>query len=154
MAQSSSRARLTISGVMAGVPAGTRITGSPSTASTRAGVSPRRASSEMTEPSDRRSSAASSLAAATTSSSIERVVRTELMLSHQDITMQAAQHGTLDPSQRRERRLPGATGEQHDNPRAGGGRRYALDGERDTADGRVGTVEGHPHADLITIETT
>ena len=74
--QSSSSARRTISGVIGGVSGGTWITGRPPAASTRAGISPRRASSEITAPSDRRSLAASSRAAATTSSSISSVVRT------------------------------------------------------------------------------
>ena len=84
--QSSSSARRTISGVIGGVPAGTRMTGSPSRVSTRAGVSPRRANSDITEPSERRSWVASSRAANRTSSSMSSVVRTTLMLVHQRIT--------------------------------------------------------------------
>jgi len=76
-AQSSSSARRTISDVIGGVPAGTRMTGSPSSASTRAGVSPRRASSEITEPSERCSPRASCRATTTTSSSMFKVVRTK-----------------------------------------------------------------------------
>jgi hypothetical protein len=83
--QSSSRARLTIPGVMGGVPAGTWITGRPPSTSTRAGVRPCRARAEMTEPSERRSQAASSRAAATTSSSMSSVVRMGLMLAHHRI---------------------------------------------------------------------
>ncbi len=45
-------ARLTISAVMGGVPAGTRITGRPSWTSTRACVRPCRARPEMTDPSE------------------------------------------------------------------------------------------------------
>jgi hypothetical protein len=47
---SSSSARRTISGVIGGVPAGTRMTGRTPSASIRAGVNPRRASSEIIQP--------------------------------------------------------------------------------------------------------
>jgi len=74
--QSSSSARRTISGVMGELPAGSRMTGNDASTKTWAGVKPRLASSEITEPSERRSSAANSRAAPTTSSSISSVVRT------------------------------------------------------------------------------
>ena len=77
MPQSSSNALRTISGVIGGASAGDMITGKRPLVSTRAGVRPRRARSEMTAPIGRRSWAASSRAASITSSAMSRVVRTQ-----------------------------------------------------------------------------
>jgi hypothetical protein len=73
--QSSSSARRTISGVIGGASEGDMMIGKRPVVSMRAGVNPRRASSEMTAPRDLRPSAASSRAAVMTSSSISSVVR-------------------------------------------------------------------------------